>query len=52
MSELEQKQQDGALEAKACALVRQYGFFLPAPVKAFLRELAEHLGWEKLKGAL
>jgi hypothetical protein len=40
------------LERKALALVRQYKFLLPKPVKEFMRELAEHLGWDQLKGAL
>jgi hypothetical protein len=32
---------DSALEAKACALLRQYGFFIRGPVKEFFHELAE-----------
>ncbi|MGZ4837655.1 MAG: hypothetical protein ACXVZR_03835 [Terriglobales bacterium] len=52
MSELEQKRRDSALEAKACALMRQYGFFLPAQAKEFFRELADHLNWHNLKGIL
>ncbi|MGZ3319669.1 MAG: hypothetical protein ACXU9C_01670 [Xanthobacteraceae bacterium] len=43
---------DSALEAKACALMRQYGFFLPGPAKDFFRELADHLNWHNLKGQL
>ena len=43
---------DSALEAKACALMRQYGLFLPGPAKAFFRELADHLNWHNLKGIL
>jgi hypothetical protein len=52
VDELEQKRTDSALEAKACALVRQYGLFLPGPAKAFFRELADHLKWQHLKGIL
>jgi hypothetical protein len=40
------------LEAKACALLRQYGFFLPGPAKEFFRELADNLNWQQLKGIL
>lgn len=40
------------LEREAVALVKQYGLFMPAPVKAFLRKLAIHLQWETLKGHL
>ncbi len=43
---------DSALEAKACALVKQYGLFLPGPAKQFFRELADHLNWNTLKGML
>lgn len=43
---------ESALEAKACALMRQYGFFLPGPAKEFFRELAEHLHWTNLKAQL
>lgn len=43
---------DSALEAKACALMRQYGLLLPRPAKDFFRELANHLNWEKLKGQI
>jgi hypothetical protein len=43
---------DSALEAKACALVRQYGLFLPGPAKDFFRELAAHLNWNTLKGTI
>lgn len=52
MDELEQKRKDSALEAKACALLRKYGFFLPGPAKDFFRELANHLNWINLKGML
>jgi hypothetical protein len=41
-----------ALELQAMAIYRQYGFFLPAPVKEFLRKLADHLQWTDLKGLL
>lgn len=40
---------DNELQARAVALVRQYGFFLPKPVKAFLGELADFLNWDDLK---
>jgi hypothetical protein len=40
------------LEREALALVRQYKFLLPKAVKEFMRKLAEHLGWDQLKGAL
>lgn len=40
------------LEQRACALIRQYGLFLPGPAKAFFRELADHLNWQQLKGQL
>jgi hypothetical protein len=52
MNELEQKRRDSDLEAKACALVRQYGLLLPRQVKGFMKELAEHLKWNNLKGML
>jgi hypothetical protein len=39
---------DSTLEWKACALIKQYGFFLPAPAKEFFRELAAHLNWQHL----
>lgn len=52
MDELEKKCRDSALEAKACALVRQYGLFLPGPAKEFFRELAEQLNWNTLKGLI
>jgi hypothetical protein len=39
----------GDLEREAVALVKQYGFFLPGPVKLFLRKLADHLQWHELK---
>ncbi|NIA56190.1 hypothetical protein HAV22_21390 [Massilia sp. TW-1] len=48
----ETAKKDQALEAKACALMRQYGLFLPAQAKAFFRELADHLNWQHLKGQL
>lgn len=50
--ELDKKRQDSALEAKACALVRQYSFVLPRQVKDFMKELADHLNWNHLKGML
>ena len=40
------------LEREATALVRQYKFLLPKPVKEFMRKLADQLGWDQLKGAL
>jgi hypothetical protein len=40
------------LERQACQLVRQYGFFLPAPAKELFRKLADHLQWANLKGLL
>lgn len=40
------------LERQALALWKEYGFFLPAAHKAFLRRLAAHLGWVELQGAL
>jgi len=43
---------DSALEAKACALMKQYGFILPRPAKDFFRELANHLNWNTLKGQI
>jgi hypothetical protein len=49
---LARAKQDSALEAKACALMKQYGFFLPSPAKDFFRELANHLNWNHLKGQL
>ena len=52
MDQLEQKRKDSALEAKACALMRQYGLLLPRPAKDFFRELAEYLNWTNLKGML
>lgn len=43
---------EAALEARACAFIRQYGFFLPGPAKELFRELADHFNWQKLKGVL
>lgn len=40
------------LEREACALIKQYGLFLPAPAKAFFRKLADFLQWHELKGIL
>ena len=37
------------LERQAVALVRQYGWALPAPAKDFFRKLADHLNWQDLK---
>ncbi len=37
-----------ALEREAIALWNQYGLFLPAPVKAFMRKLAAFNGWAEL----
>jgi hypothetical protein len=52
MDELEQKRKDSELEAKACALLKQYGFFLPRPAKEFFRELADFFNWHHLKKEL
>jgi hypothetical protein len=41
-----------ALEREAIALLNQYGFFLPAAVKHFLRKLADHLEWTDLREEL
>jgi hypothetical protein len=43
---------DSALEAKACALLKQYGFLLPKPAKEFFGELAVHLNWKALTAIL
>jgi hypothetical protein len=40
------------LEQEALALVRQYGFFMPGPVKALLLKIADRLGWVELKKSL
>jgi hypothetical protein len=40
------------LERRACALIKQYGLFLPGPAKQFFRELADYLNWINLKGIL
>jgi hypothetical protein len=40
---------DSAMEAKACALLKQYGFFIRGPVKEFFHELADFLNWQHLK---
>jgi hypothetical protein len=40
------------LERRACALIKQYGLFLPGPAKQFFRELADYLNWTNLKGIL
>lgn len=37
------------LEARAVAMFKQYGLFLPRPVKDFFSELAEFLNWQDLK---
>jgi len=36
------------LERRAVALVKQYGNYMPRPVKDFFRELAAHLNWQDL----
>ncbi len=40
------------LEREACALVRQYGFFLPLPVRGFFIKLAKFLEWSNLEKVL
>jgi hypothetical protein len=40
------------LESQAVRLIKQYGFFLPAPAKEFFRKLATFLNWEQLKKEL
>lgn len=40
------------LEREAVALIKQYGFFLPAPAKAFFKRLAVHLKWSDLEKTL
>ena len=40
------------LERQAMALVKQYGFFLPKPVRKFFGELADFLNWHDLKKEL
>jgi hypothetical protein len=40
------------LQAEAIALVRQYGWILPQPVRAFLTKLADFLNWQDLKKEL
>lgn len=40
------------LERQACALMKQYGLYLPRPAKEFFRELADYLNWNTLKGIL
>jgi hypothetical protein len=46
------QQRSDELQAQAVALVRQYGFLLPKPVKQFLTNLADFLNWQTLKGQL
>ena len=36
------------LEREAVALVKQYGFFMPSPVKKFLAKMAVFLNWQQL----
>ena len=36
------------LERRAVALFKQYGLFLPRPVKEFFHDLAAHLNWQDL----
>ena len=40
------------LEREAVALIKQYGFLLPKPAKAFFKRLAVHLKWNQLEQAL
>lgn len=40
------------LQAQACALIRQYGLFLPKPAKEFFRKLAVYLNWYELEKVL
>ncbi|HYD63316.1 MAG TPA: hypothetical protein VEC35_23370 [Noviherbaspirillum sp.] len=37
------------LEREAIALLKQYGFLLPAAVRGFMRRLAVHLKWDELQ---
>lgn len=50
MNEMTTESQE--LERQAMALVKQYGLFMPAPIKEFLKKLATYLQWETLKGTL
>lgn len=45
-------EQSQALEMEACALVKQYGFFMPSPVKKFLAKMADFLNWQHLQKEL
>ena len=46
------RQADLELQLEAVALIKQYGFLLPAPAKAFFRKLAVFLKWHDLTKAL
>lgn len=37
------------LQAQACALMKQYGFFLPDPAKQFFRKMAVFMNWYELE---
>jgi hypothetical protein len=37
------------LQRQAVVLFKQYGFFLPKPVRKFFGELADFLNWQDLK---
>ncbi len=41
-------EQSQEMEREACALVKQYGFFMPSPVKKFLAKMAIFLNWQQL----
>jgi NAD-dependent SIR2 family protein deacetylase len=40
------------LQRKAVALIKQCGYFLPKPAKAFFGELADFLNWQDFKKEL
>ncbi|MBV8635551.1 MAG: hypothetical protein JO002_13745 [Burkholderiaceae bacterium] len=44
--------QSQELEREACALVKQYRFLMPSPVKSFLRKVAVYLNWQQLQKEL
>jgi hypothetical protein len=52
VDELELEREAIALEREAVALVKQYGLFMPKPVREFMLRTAVTLGWEDLKRVL
>lgn len=49
---LESTERSKALQLQAITLYKQYGLFLPGPVKEFFHKLADHMHWNDLMKAM